>query len=294
MIEFHVFVDVSAGIHGKDLGRPGVDVEEYLTMGVVDGVVEVQFVIEPEVRNLGRVLGQETADRGDRLDGLFGRDGFEEGHHTVETGEILHLGLELLLAVVETVVKFYKELLLDLLDVIELRVKGLGRERLERGGVLHGLTITFLQRTLHSEWVGPRVVLVGRDLPSFAQGVRQVVPGFPLPDDVTLWAGVDLDEQLEGLFLGQLHGLTITCSRLTLHSVGARFNGIDDIILQADYLQVFLHFKIVTINLAHPFADSIEAFKDELQLDTIQFVQWPSHILIIPHPPVTLHPVSSK
>jgi len=63
--------------------------------------------------------------------------------------------------------------------------------------------------TLHSEWVGPGVVLAFGELPFLAQGVRQVVPGFPLPDDVPVRAGVDLDEHLEGLFLGQLHSLII-------------------------------------------------------------------------------------
>lgn len=74
-----------------------------------------------------------------------------------------------------------------------------------------------------------------------------------------------------------------------MHSVVARFDGIDDIVLKADYLNVLLHIKIVTIDLAHPFADGIEAFKDEFQLNTIQFVQRPCHSLIIPRSFVTLH-----
>ena len=86
----------------------------------------------------------------------------------------------------------------------------------------------------------------------------------------------------------------LTYFKLTLHSVGAIFDGIDDIVLKADYLNVLLHIKIVTIDLAHPFADSIEAFKDEFQLNTIQFVQRPCHSLIIPRSFATLHQGDSE
>lgn len=98
----------------------------------------------------------------------------------------------------------------------------------------------------------------------------------------------------ENIFGSVFHGSNISCSLVTLHSVVARLDGIDDIVLKADYLNVLLHIKIVTIDLAHPFADGIEAFKDEFQLNTIQFVQRPCHSLIIPRSFATLHQGDSE
>jgi hypothetical protein len=61
---------------------------------------------------------------------------------------------------------------------------------------------------------------VGRDLPGLAQGVREVVPGFPPHDDVPTGTDVVVAEHLKDLLLGELHGLSIPYRGGTLHSEG--------------------------------------------------------------------------
>jgi len=133
-----VLVDVAAGVPGEDLGDLGVEVPAELL-----GRVEREEVVELEVGHLGHVGREEAADRPDGLHGSLRRDGLEEGHRPVQAGEALDLGLEHLLPGVEPVVELGEELSLELLGGGELRGEGLVRERLERGGVCHGLTISF-------------------------------------------------------------------------------------------------------------------------------------------------------
>jgi hypothetical protein len=137
-VELLVLVDIAPGVLGEDLGDLGVKVSADLL-----GRVEREEVIELEVGHLGHVGREEAADRPDGLHGSLRRDGLEEGHRPVQAGEALHLDLERLLAGVEPVVEFGEELSLEPPRGGELRVEGLVRERLERGGVLHGLSIPF-------------------------------------------------------------------------------------------------------------------------------------------------------
>ena len=79
-----------------------------------------------------------------------------------------------------------------------------------------------------------------------------------------------------GFVVAVFHGSSISCSGLTLHSVEARFQCIDDSVLEPDQLVVLLTSEVDAVVALHPFADDIKTFEDELQFRAIELVHDPS------------------
>jgi len=84
--------------------------------------------------------------------------------------------------------------------------------------------------------------------------------------------------------LHALHDSVILQRVLTLYSVeAARFQGLDDLVLEPDHLVVLFlaEVEVDTDIFPHPFTDDIKAFEDEPQFRVTEFVHDPVILLLM-------------